>query len=447
MSAVEPGPARRAICGRLLDFLPEGGHRLRPDHLVLVEDGRITRVGPAATLLASLPTGTPVDRHGDRLVLPGLIDAHIHLPQSQVIASPAADLLDWLARHTFPAEAAFADPGHARAMARFFLDELLRQGTTTAVVYGSVHATSIDALMAEARARRLRLLAGKVLMDREAPAALCDGDGLGVAESRALIARWHGCDRLGYVISPRFALTSSEAQLEAAASLVRAHPSCWLQTHLAESAGEIARVRSLFPWARHYTQVYDRFGLLGPRSLLGHCIHLAEEEMACLAARGAVAVLCPTSNLFLGSGLVDLARLSDPRRPVRLALATDVGGGSSWSMLRTGAALAEIARLRGHPWGALDSLRLATLGNAEALGLADRIGRIEPGFEADLVVLEPCATPAMAHRLARSATLEEEVAALLWLGDERTVRAVYVLGEPAGGPDVPSPAPPDPSVR
>lgn len=433
MSPVEPGPARRAICGRLLDFLPEGGHRLRPDHLVLVEDGRITRVGPAATLLTSLPAGTPVDRHGDRLVLPGLIDAHIHLPQSQVIASPAADLLDWLARHTFPAEAAFADPGHARAMARFFLDELLRQGTTTAVVYGSVHATSIDALMAEARARRLRLLAGKVLMDREAPAELLDTVEHGVRDTVRLIERWHGVDRLGYVISPRFALTSSEAQLAAAGELLAAYPTCWLQTHLAESPAEIEAVRARFLWARNYTEVYDRLGLLGPKTLLGHCVHLAEEERARLAASGAVAVLCPTSNLFLGSGLVDLAALSDPRRPIRLALATDVGAGTSWSMLRTAAALADIARLRGLSWSPIDAIRQITIGNARALGLHDRIGRLEPGFEADLVVLDPVATPGMAHRLERSCTLEEELSVLLRLSDDRAVLLVYVLGEPVAG--------------
>lgn len=433
MSPPAAATGRRAVRGRLLDFLPGGGHRLRPDHVILIEAGRIARIGPAASLLADLPPGTALDEQGERLVLPGLIDAHIHFPQGQVIASPARDLLDWLERHTFPAERAYGDPAHAARMAEAFLDELVRQGTTTAVVWGSVHAASVDALMAAARARRLRLLAGKVMMDR-GPEGLRDTAEAGARESAELIARWHGLDRLGYVISPRFAPTSSPAQLAAAAELLRAHPSCWLQTHLAESPGEIARVRELFPWARHYTEVYDRLGLLGPRTLLGHCVHLAEEEMARLSATGAVAALCPTSNLFLGSGLVDLPRLCDPHRPVRLALATDVGGGSSWSMLRTGAALADIARLRGHPWGALDSLRLATLGNAEALGLSDRIGRLEPGLEADLVVLEPRATPAMAHRLERSATLEEELAALLWLGDERAVRAVYLLGEPAADP-------------
>lgn len=437
MRSEDEGSRRRAIRGRLFDFLPEGGHRLRADHLILVEDGRIARIGPAAELLANLPPGTAIDDHGDRLILPGLIDAHIHFPQSRVIAAPARDLLDWLERHTFPAERAFADPVHAERSARFFLDELLRQGTTTAVVFGSVHAASIDALMAEAERRRLRLLAGKLLMD-EGPVGLRDTLEGGIAETADLIARWHGVDRLGYVISPRFALTSSEAQLGAAGELLAAHPSCRLQTHLAESPAEIAAVRARFPWARHYTEVYDRFGLLGPRTLLGHCIHLSETERARLAETGAVAVLCPTSNLFLGSGLVDLAALTEARRPVRLALATDVGGGSSWSMLRTGAALADIARLRGHPWGVFDSLRLATLGNAEALGLADRIGRLEPGFEADLVVLEPRATAAMAHRLDHAATLEEELAVLLWLGDERAVRAVYVLGDPAS-PEVWSP--------
>lgn len=443
-------PARRpprAIRGRLLDFLPDGGYRLRPDHLILVEDGRITRIEPAATLLPILPPGTIVDGHGSRLVLPGLIDAHIHFPQSQVIASPARDLLDWLERHTFPAEAAFADPDHAARMASFFLDELLRQGTTTAVVYGSVHAASVDALMAEAHRRRLRLLAGKVMMDRNAPPALLDTAESGARESAGLIARWHGFDRLGYVISPRFALTSSEAQLAAAGELLATHPTCWLQTHLAESRAEIEAVRALFPRARHYTEVYDRFGLLGRRTLLGHCIHLGEAEMERLSASGAVAVACPTSNLFLGSGLIDLEALTEPRRPVRLALATDVGGGSSWSMLRTAAALADVARLRGYGWTVLDGFRQLTLGNAAALGLDDRIGRLEPGHEADLVVLDPFATPAMAHRLERSAGLEEELAVLLHLGDERAVGAVYVLGEPVAGSDLSASRPARPAVQ
>jgi guanine deaminase len=435
MSGPAPTARRRAIRGRLLDFPPEGGYRLRPDHLILVEDGQITRLGPAEELLPTLPPGTPLDRHGDRLVLPGLIDAHLHFPQSRVIASPARDLLDWLERHTFPAERAFADPAHAARTAVFFLDELLRQGTTTAVVYGSVHATSVDALLAEARARRLRLLAGKVLMDR-GPEGLRDTVEEGIRESAELIARWHGVDRLGYVISPRFALTSSEAQLAAAGELSAAHPSCWLQTHLAESPAEIAAVRARFPWARHYTEVYDRFGLLGPRTLLGHCIHLAEEERARLAEAGAVAVLCPTSNLFLGSGLVDPAALADPRRPVRLALGTDVGGGSSWSMLRTAAALCDVARLQGRDWSVVDAFRLMTIDNATALGLADRIGRLEPGLEADLVVLDPAATPAMAHRLERTHGLEDELAVLLRLGDDRAVRRVYVLGEPVAGTDL-----------
>ncbi len=430
-----PTPCR-AIRARLLDFPLDGGYRLRSDHVLLVEEGRIAWIGPAADILATLPPDVPLDDHRSRLVLPGLIDAHIHFPQAQVIASPARDLLDWLDRHTFPAETAYADPAHAARMASFFLDELLRQGTTTAVVYGSVHAVSIDALMTEARARRLRLLAGKVMMDRNAPAALLDTAEIGARETIELIERWHGVDRLGYVIRPRFALTSSEAQLAAAGELLASHPTCWLQTHLAESAAEIEAVRSLFPWARHYTEVYDRFGLLGPRTLLGHCIHLAEEERVRLAETGAVAVLCPTSNLFLGSGLVDLAALSDPRRPVRLALATDVGGGSSWSMLRTAAALADIARLQGRAWTVIDAFRQMTLGNAAALGLHDRIGRLESGFEADLVVLDPRATPAMAHRLERACALEEELSVLLRLGDDRAVPLVYVLGEPVAGSDL-----------
>ncbi|MCX8101040.1 MAG: amidohydrolase family protein, partial [Geminicoccaceae bacterium] len=235
---------RRAIRGRLLDFPTAGGYRLRPDHLLVIEDGRIAAVGPAASLLSNLPPGTPIDAAGERLVLPGFVDAHIHFPQSRVIASPARDLLDWLERWTFPAERAYADPDHAARMAVFFVDELLRQGTTTAVVLGSVHAASVEALFAEAQRRGLRLLAGKVMMDR-GPEGLRDTVEDGVRETLRLIERWHGVDRLGYVITPRFAVTSSAAQLEAAGELLRARPGCWLQTHLAESVVEVARVREL----------------------------------------------------------------------------------------------------------------------------------------------------------------------------------------------------------
>ena len=400
---------------------------------MLVEDGRIVAMGDAVTVLATLPEGTPIDDHSGHLILAGMIDTHIHLPQTQVIASHGAQLLDWLHRYTFVEEQRFADPGHAARIARFFVDELLRHGTTTAVVYGSVHPQSVEALFAEAERRGARMIAGKVMMDRNAPAALLDTAESGYRESKALIERWHGKGRLGYAVSPRFAVTSSDAQLEAAGALLREHPGCHLQTHLSENPDEVATVRRLFPWAASYTDVYDRFGLLGGRSLFGHCIHLEEAELERLSATGSVAALCPTSNLFLGSGLFDLAALRGDGRPVRIALATDIGGGTSYSMLRTAAEAYKVAQLRGQTWSPLEAFYAITLGNARALGLEGTIGSLEPGCEADIVVLDAHATPAMAHRMETASELAEELFVLLILGDDRAVRATYLAGEPVVG--------------
>jgi guanine deaminase len=428
---------RRAIRGRLLSFKDDpaavgeaASHAYLEDGVVLVEDGRIAACGDAAAVLGKLPPGTPIDDHAGRLILPGLIDTHIHLPQTQVIASYGSQLLEWLQKYAFVEEQKFADAAHAARIAGFFLDELLRNGTTTAVAYGSVHPQSAAALFAEAERRGLRTVAGKVMMDRGAPAALLDTAESGYRESKALIERWHGRGRLHYAISPRFAVTSSEAQLQAAAALLVEHPDCYLQTHLAENLAEIATVRRLFPWAKSYTDVYDRFGLLGPRSLFGHCIHLEEAELERLSASRSVASLCPTSNLFLGSGLFDLAALRDSRRPVRVGLATDVGGGTSYSMLRTAAEAYKVVQLRGQHWSALEAFYAITLGNARALGLEAMIGNLAPGREADIVVLDARATPAMAHRMETARELAEELFVLLIMGDARAVRATYVMGEP-----------------
>ncbi|MBX6321574.1 MAG: guanine deaminase [Rhodospirillaceae bacterium] len=438
---------QRAIRGRLLTFLGDpavagaaASHRCIEDGLIVVADGRIARVGEAAALLPALPAGLPIDDHRGCLVMPGLIDLHVHYPQTRVIASYGTQLLEWLQRYTFPAERRFADPAHAAAAARFFCDELLRNGTTTAAVYCTVHPQSAEALFAEAARRDMRLIAGKVLMDRGAPADLTDTAQRGYDESKRLIACWHGRGRLRYAVTPRFALTSSEAQLEAAGALMREHPDVLLQTHLDENRAEIAAVKAQFPWARHYVDVYDRFGLVGARSLLGHCIHLEDGERARLSAAGAVAVFCPSSNLFMGSGLFDLARTRDPRLPLRTGLATDVGGGSSYSMLRTAADAYKVLQLQGQSLSALEAFYMMTLGNARAAALDHAIGALEEGREADLVVLDSRATPAMAHRMeAVEGDLAEELFVLMTLGDDRAVRATYVAGEPAVPPATAAP--------
>ncbi len=428
-----------AIRGRLLTFTAEPAglgdarsYRYLPDGMLRMEDGRIAAVGPADEVAPTLPPGTPVEHHPDALVMPGFIDPHIHFPQTQVIASYGAQLLDWLEKYTFIEEQKYADPAHAAANARFFLDELLRNGTTTAAVYCSVHPQSADAFFAESERRGTAMIAGKVMMDRNAPEALRDTAQSGYNDSKALIAKWHGRGRQLYAITPRFAVTSTDEQLEAAGTLLREHPDCYMQTHLSENLAEIATVRAQFPQARHYTDVYDRHGLLGPRSLFGHCIHLEEDEVQRLAGTSSVAVFCPTSNLFIGSGLFDMARLKGHVPPVRVALATDVGGGTSYSMLRTAAEAYKVLQLQGQNLPALTAFHTMTRGNAEALGLRGSIGSLEPGCWADLVVLDARSTPAMAHRMETvRGDLEEELFVLMTLGDDRAVKATYVQGKRA----------------
>lgn len=432
-------PVITAIRGRLLTFHAEpagpgdaASYHYLADGMLRIEDGRIAACGPADAIAATLPPGTPVEHHPNHLVMPGFIDPHIHFPQTQVIASYGAQLLDWLEKYTFVEEQKYADPAHAAANARFFLDELLRNGTTTAAVYGSVHPQSVDAFFAESERRGIAMVAGKVMMDHGAPAALRDTAQSGYDDSKALIARWHGRGRNLYAVTPRFAVTSTEAQLEAAGTLLREHPGCYMQTHLSENAAEIATVRARFPQARHYTDVYDRYGLLGPRSLFGHCIHLEADEVRRLGESGSVAVFCPTSNLFIGSGLFDMARLKGHVPPVRMALATDVGGGTSYSMLRTAAEAYKVLQMQGQNLPALTAFHTMTRGNAEALGLRGEIGTLAPGGWADIVVLDARSTPAMAHRMETVGdNLEEELFVLMTLGDDRAVRATYVQGRRA----------------
>ena len=428
----------RVIRGRILSFADDPAvmgsraYSYIEDGAVLVAGGLIEAAGEARDILARAPQGALVDDHSDCLITSGLIDAHIHYPQTQVIGSYGKQLLDWLYNYTFIEEQKFADPKHCARVADFFLDELIRSGTTTAMVYCTVHPPSVDAFFAAAEARAMRMIAGKVMMDRDAPAALMDTAERGYDESRALITRWRGRGRLDYAITPRFAVTSTKAQLEAAGALKREFPDCYVQTHANENKAEIARVAALFPEARNYVDVYARAGLLGPRSVLGHCIHLQEGEVAALAESGAVAAFCPTSNLFLGSGLFDQARLA--QAGVRVALATDVGGGTSYSMLRTAAEGYKVLQLNGQSWPAAHAFYRMTLGNARALSLDDRIGSIEAGKDADLVALDSNATPALAHRMeVAGGDLEVELFALMTLGDDRAVRETYVAGEPRKG--------------
>ncbi len=426
----------RVIRGRIVSFTDDpataglSGRHYLDDGAVLVRDGRIEAVGEARDILAGAPKGATIDDHSGLLVAPGFIDAHIHYPQTQVIGSYGAQLLDWLHNYTFVEEQKFADPGHCARIAEFFLDELIRCGTTTAMVYCTVHPQSVDAFFAASERRGARMIAGKTMMDRDAPEALRDTAQRGYDESKALIERWGGRKRLDYAVTPRFAVTSTQAQLEAAGALAREFPAAYVQTHLDENHAEIELVARLFPAARSYLDVYDRAGLLGPRSVFGHCIHLKEAEVTAMAATRSVAAFCPTSNLFLGSGLYDQARLV--RTGVRVALATDVGGGTSYSMLRTAAEGYKVLQINRQSWPAAEAFYQMTLGNARALSLDDRIGSIEAGKEADLVVLDSRATPAMAHRMETAkGDLDAELFALITMGDDRAVRQTYVEGQPA----------------
>ena len=426
----------RIVCGRILSFKDDpaeaGASALLfiENGAVLIATGRIQDVGEAGEVLRRAPEGVAVDDHSGCLVMPGFIDAHIHYPQTQVIGSYGAQLLDWLHNYTFVEEQKFADPEHCSRIAEFFLDELFRCGTTTAMVYCTVHPQSVDAFFAATERRNARMIAGKTMMDRDAPEALTDTAQRGYDESKALIQRWRQRGRLDYAITPRFAVTSSQAQLEAAGALAREFPEAYVQTHLDENKDEIDLVAKRFPGARTYLEVYERSGLLGPRSVFGHCIHLTDSEVAALAASRSVAAFCPTSNLFLGSGLFNQARLRQAGVPV--ALATDVGGGTSYSMLHTAAEGYKVLQLNGQSWPAVEAFYQMTLGNARALSLDSRIGAIEPRMEADLVVLDARATPAMAHRMeASNGDLDVELFALITMGDDRAVRQTYVAGAPS----------------
>lgn len=420
------------IRARLLSFDREpqtpddtDSFRYIEDGGLLVEDGLIRAFDEFDRIDA--PQAQIID-HRPHLLMPGFIDTHLHFPQTQVIASWAAELLDWLNDYTFPEETRYADPDLCAQMAGKFLDLLAAHGTTTAVAYASVHATSAEALFAEALRRNMRLITGKVMMDRNAPDGLLDSAQSAYDDSTRLIARWHGRGRLGYAITPRFAITSTPAQMEAAQALAQEHPDCHIQTHLSENHAEIALSCQLYPQARDYTDIYARYGLLRANSLLGHAIHLSEREIGALAEAGAKPVFCPTSNLYLGSGLFDDAKLR--AGGLTNAIATDIGGGTSYSMLQTLAEGYKVLQLQGqrlHPYRAFHWI---TRGNAVALGLEDRIGTLEAGTEADFVVLNAHASPAMALRMERARGLVDELFTLQVMGDDRAVVQCYIAGQP-----------------
>jgi guanine deaminase len=429
-------PTLTAFRAAILHFLadPGSGDDARTyehfdDGILLVENGKIAALGDAAQLLPTLQPDLPVTDYRGKLIVPGFIDTHLHFPQTDVIASAGNNLLDWLEHYTFPAERRFGNLEHSREVANFFCDELLRNGTTTALVFGTVHPESVEAIFEAAENRNMRLLAGKALMDRNCPDYLQDTPARAYSESSALIEKWNARARLNYAITPRFAPTSSEAQLAEIGRLAREHPDVHLQSHLAENLDEIAWVREVFPWSRSYLDVYDRYGLLRERAIYAHCIHLADDDRQRMASTGAAAAFCPTSNLYLGSGLFDIERAD--AAGMAFSVATDVGGGTSFNLLRTLGEAYKVAQMKNQRLTPLRAFYLVTLGAARVLHLDDRIGSFVTGREADFVVLDPRATPLTARRDVAATTLTERLRALMTLGDDRAVHETYILGKPA----------------
>lgn len=403
--------------------------RLRhiPDGLLLLNEGTIVWFGSWQQGEALLPPGFAVTEYRDKPIVPGFIDTHIHYPQTEMIGAYGGQLLGWLNNYTFPTESRYGCEQHADEMSAFFLRELLSNGTTTALVFGSVHPQSVDALFTQAQTLNMRLIAGKVMMDRHAPEALLETPEQSYRQTRELIERWHGKGRLGYAITPRFAPTSTPALLAQVQRLREEFPDVWLQTHLSENPQEVAWVKSLFPQNQSYLDVYHRYGMTGGKSVFAHCLHLDEQEWDCLCETRSAIAFCPTSNLFLGSGLFDLKQAW--RKRVKLGIGTDVGAGTTFNMLRTLGEAYKVGQLQHYRLSAVEAFYHATLGGARALSLDDKIGNFNVGKEADFVVLDPAVTPLQQLRYANSATSAEQGFVLMTLGDDRNIYRTYVDGK------------------
>jgi len=424
-------PGETILRGQVLSFTAspfdgEATEAARLDEAVVLQRGRIVAVGGFDDLTACYRQAKTVD-HGDRLIMAGFIDAHAHYPQTAMIASWGKRLIDWLNSYTFPEEMKFGDPAYAATIATRYLDLTAANGTTTICSFCTIHPASVEALFTEAQARGQRVVAGKTCMDRNAPDGLRDTAQSGYDDSKALLQRWHGVDRISYAITPRFSPTSTPDQLAAMGALWAEHPDCLMQTHLSEQTDEIAWVKSLFPEARDYLDTYEAHGLLGANGLYGHAIHLEPRERDRLREVGGALVHCPTSNTFIGSGLFDMGGLMAEGQSI--GLATDTGGGSSFSMLRTMAAAYEIGQLRGNALHPAQLIWLATVGSAQALRMDGAIGNIAPGMEADLVVLDLASTPAIAQRSARAKDIWEAIFATIMMGDDRAVVEVWIGGQ------------------
>ncbi len=432
-------PTLNAIRGAFLDFTgdpfyePEAESvRYLPDGLLVVEDGHIKAFGDYASLICDYPD-LDITAYSDRLIVPGFIDLHVHYPQTEMIGAYGAQLMEWLEQYTFPTERKFEDPVHARKIAAFFLDELLRNGTTTAVILTTIFSHSVEVLFEEAQKRNMRIVAGQVLMSRNAPEYLLNDAQTAYAQTKAQIQKWHHNGRSLYAITPRFAITSTEEELRLAGSLKQEFPDVYVHTHMSENLEEIRFTAELFPQCKDYLNVYEEFGLVGDRTILAHCIHVDDSAFERLSNAGAAIAFCPSSNLFLGSGLFKLHQAKSKDLPIKVGLATDVGGGTSFSMLQTMSDGYKVMQLQGQSLSVFKAFYLATLGAAKALSLEDKLGSFDVGKEADFTVLSVQATPLMTLRNPnpKSETLAElaELAfAMVTVGDDRTITATYVAG-------------------
>ncbi|UOB52406.1 guanine deaminase [Acinetobacter junii] len=425
------------VRGRFLDIQNIVSHaseiaeqvRYIEDGVLITEQGKIRWFGPWEAAQDHLPTDVEIQHYPEQLIIPGMIDTHIHFPQTEMVGAYGEQLLSWLNTYTFPTEIQFKDKAYAQEIAKFFVNELLKNGTTTALVFCTVHPESVDALFEAAEQHQMRLIAGKVMMDRHAPEALCDSAESAYVDSKALIQKWHGQGRALYAITPRFAPTSTPEQLERAGQLKAEFPDVYVHTHLSENKDEIAWVKDLFPHQNGYLDVYHHYGLTGQRSVFAHCVHLGDTEWKCMHDTNSAIAFCPTSNLFLGSGLFPLKKTWDQQ--VKVGLGTDIGAGTSFSLLQTVNEAYKVQQLQGDKLSAYESLYHATLGGAKALDLDDKLGNFTVGKEADFVVLDLKATALQQLRQSRAKSIEDSLFALFTMGDDRNIEATYIYGQKA----------------
>lgn len=399
------------------------------DGVLITEQGKIRWFGTWEDAQAQLPTQIEIQHYPEQLIIPGMIDTHIHFPQTEMVGAYGEQLLSWLNTYTFPTEIQFKDKAYAQEIAKFFVNELLKNGTTTALVFCTVHPESVDALFEAAQQHQMRLIAGKVMMDHHAPEALCDTAESAYDDSKALIQKWHGQGRALYAITPRFAPTSTPEQLERAGQLKAEYPDVYVHTHLSENKDEIAWVKDLFPAQKGYLDVYHHYGLTGQRSVFAHCVHLEDAEWQCMHETDSAIAFCPTSNLFLGSGLFPLKKTW--QQQVKVGLGTDIGAGTSFSLLQTVNEAYKVQQLQGDKLSAFESLYHATLGGAKALDLDDKLGNFNIGKEADFVVLNIKPTALQQLRQSRAKSLEDRLFALFTMGDDRNIEATYIYGQKA----------------